>query len=50
MENTFSLIKKYNKKFIFASSQMSNMGYSNYGVLKIFLNIHHNEKNTYFRF
>ena len=34
MENTFSLIKKYNKKFIFASSQMSNMGYSNYGVLK----------------
>ena len=34
MENTFSLIEKYNKKFIFASSQMSNMGYSNYGVLK----------------
>ena len=34
MENTFSLIKKYNKKFIFASSQMSNMSYSNYGVLK----------------
>jgi len=34
MENTFSLIKKYNKKFIFASSQMSNMGYSNYGALK----------------
>ena len=34
MENTFSLIKKYKKKFIFASSQMSNMGYSNYGLLK----------------
>ena len=34
MENTFSLIEKFNKKFIFASSQMSNMGYSNYGVLK----------------
>jgi nucleoside-diphosphate-sugar epimerase len=34
MENTFSLIRKYNKKFIFASSQMSNMGYSNYGLLK----------------
>ena len=34
MDNTFSLIKKYNKKFIFASSQMSNMSYSNYGVLK----------------
>jgi nucleoside-diphosphate-sugar epimerase len=34
MENTFSIIKKYNKKFIFASSQMSNMSYSNYGILK----------------
>jgi nucleoside-diphosphate-sugar epimerase len=34
MENTFSLIRKHNKKFIFASSQMSNMGYSNYGLLK----------------
>lgn len=34
MENTFSLIKKYKKKFIFASSQMSNMVYSNYGLLK----------------
>lgn len=34
MENTFSLIGKHNKKFIFASSQMSNMGYSNYGLLK----------------
>ena len=34
MENTFSLIRKHKKKFIFASSQMSNMGYSNYGLLK----------------
>jgi nucleoside-diphosphate-sugar epimerase len=34
MCNTFELIKKYKKKFIFASSQMSNMFFSNYGVLK----------------
>jgi nucleoside-diphosphate-sugar epimerase len=34
MMNTFSLLKKYNKKFIFASSQMSDMSYSPYGVLK----------------
>jgi nucleoside-diphosphate-sugar epimerase len=34
MGNTFSLIGKHNKKFIFASSQMSNMVYSNYGLLK----------------
>lgn len=34
MSNTFDLIKKYNKKFIFASSQMSNMSYSPYGVAK----------------
>jgi nucleoside-diphosphate-sugar epimerase len=34
MLNTFKLIKKYNKKFIFASTQMSNMNYSSYGVLK----------------
>ena len=34
MQNTFALIKKYKKKFIFASSQMSNMNHSNYGVLK----------------
>ena len=34
MENTFSILKKYNKKFIFASSQMSNMIFSNYGILK----------------
>ena len=35
MENTFSLIGKHNKKFIFASSQMTNMSYSNYGILKL---------------
>ena len=34
MSNTFELLKKYNKPFIFASSQMSNMGYSPYGQLK----------------
>jgi len=34
MSNTFELIKKYKKRFIFASSQMSNMTYSNYGILK----------------
>ena len=34
MSNTFNLLKKYNKKFIFASSQMSNMDFSSYGVLK----------------
>ena len=34
MANAFGLLKKYNKRFIFASSQMSNMGYSPYGVLK----------------
>ena len=34
MENTFTLIKKYRKPFLFASSQMSNMTYSNYGILK----------------
>ncbi len=34
MLNVFSLIKKYKKKFIFASSQMSNLTHSNYGVLK----------------
>lgn len=32
MSNTFSKLK--NKKFIFASSQMSNMNYSIYGLLK----------------
>lgn len=34
MANSFDLLKKYNKKFVFASSQMSNMSYSPYGVLK----------------
>lgn len=32
--NTFSVIKKYNKPFIFASSQMANMSYSTYGITK----------------
>ncbi|NBU69162.1 MAG: NAD(P)-dependent oxidoreductase [Verrucomicrobia bacterium] len=32
--NTFDCIKKYNKPFIFASSQMANMGFSSYGVTK----------------
>ena len=34
MANTFGLLQKYNKPFVFASSQMSNMSYSPYGVLK----------------
>ena len=34
MANAFTLIEKYNKPFVFASSQMSNMSYSPYGVLK----------------
>jgi len=34
MEYTFELIKRYEKPFIFASSQMSSMSYSPYGVLK----------------
>ena len=34
MANAFGLIDKYNKPFVFASSQMSNMSYSPYGVLK----------------
>jgi len=34
MANAFTLIQKYNKQFVFASSQMSNMSYSPYGVLK----------------
>jgi nucleoside-diphosphate-sugar epimerase len=34
MVNAFGLLQKYNKRFIFASSQMSNMSYSPYGVLK----------------
>lgn len=34
MAYTFDTLKKYKTKFIFASSQMSNMSYSPYGVLK----------------
>lgn len=34
MSNTFYLLKKYSKPFIFSSSQMSNMSYSPYGVSK----------------
>ena len=34
MNNTFDLLKKYETPFIFASSQMSNMIYSTYGLLK----------------
>ena len=34
MVNVFDLLKKYNKRFVFASSQMSNMGYSPYGACK----------------
>lgn len=35
MSNTFDLLSKYKKPFLFASSQMSNMLYSNYGLLKL---------------
>ena len=34
MANVFKLLNKYKKKFIFASSQMSNMDFSPYGTLK----------------
>lgn len=34
MDQTFGLLNKYNKPFIFTSSQMSNMDYSPYGTLK----------------
>lgn len=34
MVNVFGLLEKYNKRFVFASSQMSNMNYSPYGVMK----------------
>ena len=34
MANTFGLLEQYDKPFIFASSQMSNMSYSPYGTLK----------------
>lgn len=32
--NTFETIKKFNKPFIFTSSQMANMSYSPYGICK----------------
>ena len=35
MTNVFGLLGKYNKPFVFASSQMSNMSYSPYGVLTV---------------
>ena len=34
MANAFEYIQKYKKPFVFASSQMSNMSYSPYGVMK----------------
>ena len=34
MANAFGLLAKYKKRFVFASSQMSNMSYSPYGVMK----------------
>lgn len=34
MANGFQYLQKFNIPFVFASSQMSNMGYSPYGVLK----------------
>jgi len=34
MVNVFGLLEKYNKRFVFASSQMSNMSHSPYGVMK----------------
>ena len=41
MVNTFELLAKFKKQFIFASSQMSNMSQSTYGLLKYI-----GEKNT----
>jgi len=34
MANVFTMLEKHHKRFVFASSQMSNMSYSPYGVLK----------------
>ena len=34
MKNTFEKLAFYKKKFVFATSQMSNMGHSPYGILK----------------
>ena len=35
MTQAFGLIEKYKKRFVFASSQMSNMSYSPYGVMTV---------------
>ena len=35
MSNTFKLLQKRQNRFIFASSQMAEMNYSNYGILKL---------------
>ena len=35
MINTFEVLNKHKRKFLFVSSQMSNMLYSNYGILKL---------------
>lgn len=34
MASVFGLLEKYNRRFVFASSQMSNMSHSPYGVMK----------------
>jgi nucleoside-diphosphate-sugar epimerase len=34
MSNTFDYLEEFNKPFVFASSQMSNMSQSTYGILK----------------
>ena len=34
MVNAFGLLEKYKKPFVFASSQMSNLSFSSYGLLK----------------
>tara|TARA_Y100000289_G_scaffold58367_1_gene63514 strand:- start:27 stop:620 length:594 start_codon:yes stop_codon:yes gene_type:complete len=34
MVNVFGLLERYNKRFVFASSQMSNMSHSPYGAAK----------------
>lgn len=34
MDNVFGMLKRFNKPFTFASTQMSNMSYSTYGILK----------------
>ena len=47
MANTFSILKKNKKKFIFATSQMSNMLFSSYGILK---KIGENGKKKYHKY